>query len=136
MSAEVHQLSNAEAPPLPAWLAPLRERAEAFAGLDPGAFAQALLIRYDPGAGIGWHRDRPQFGVVAGLSLGAPAVLRLRRRVGDRFERRALPLPPRSVYVLAGEARHGWEHSLSPQEGLRHSLTLRSLVRPSVGHRG
>jgi alkylated DNA repair dioxygenase AlkB len=41
---------------------------------------QALLIRYDPGASIGWHRDRPVFEHVVGISLGADARLRLRRR--------------------------------------------------------
>lgn len=68
------------APPLPDWLRALAGRAEALIGQPPGAFCQALLIRYDPGAGIGWHRDRPQFGTVVGLSLSEPVKLRLRRR--------------------------------------------------------
>ena len=118
-----------QAPPIPDWLLPLRVRAAALAGLEPEALRQALLIRYDPGAAIGWHRDRPQFATVAGLSLGSPAVLRLRRRAGSRFERRTLPLPPRSLYVLADEARHGWEHSIAPGEALRFSITFRSLAR-------
>ena len=66
--------------PLPDFLLPLRTRAAAFAGLEPEALVQALLIRYDPGAGIGWHRDRPQYGEVLGLSLGADCTMRLRRR--------------------------------------------------------
>ena len=116
------------APPVPAWLDPLRARAAALAGLEPGALRQALLIRYGPGAAIGWHRDRPQFGTVVGVSLGDPAVLRLRRRSAGSFQRHALPLPPRSAYVLEGEARHEWEHSIVPQVGLRYSITFRSLV--------
>src|SRR5690348_11559522 len=59
------------APPMPGWLLALRERLAPLAGLEPGQLAAALLIRYDPGAGIGWHRDRPQYGEVLGLSLGA-----------------------------------------------------------------
>jgi len=47
--------------PDPDWLFSLRERAATFARLKPDDLAQALLIRYDPGAGIGWHRDRPTF---------------------------------------------------------------------------
>ena len=82
-----------DAPPLPDWLIALRARLAPLAGLDPEAFHAALLIRYDPGAGIGWHRDRPQYGEVLGLSLGADCVMRLRRRTGDGFERRKLPLP-------------------------------------------
>src|SRR5688572_31856604 len=46
------------APPLPDFLLPLRERSAAFAGHSPEALEQALVIRYDVGAGIGWHRDR------------------------------------------------------------------------------
>jgi alkylated DNA repair dioxygenase AlkB len=86
-----------------------------------------LLTRYDPGAGIGWHRDRPVFDHVVGVSLGAPAVLRLRRRTESGFERRALPLPPRSAYHLTGEARYGWEHSIAPIAATRWSVTFRSL---------
>jgi hypothetical protein len=117
-----------EAPPLPAWLEPLRERAAAFAEVEAEAIRQSLIIRYDPGAGIGWHRDRPQFGTVIGISLGAPAVLRLRRRVEGGFERRVLPLSPRSIYVLSGEARSAWEHSIVPQIEPRWSITFRTLA--------
>lgn len=112
---------------IPAPVLPLREAAARLAGLDPDELVQMLLTRYDPGAGIGWHRDRPVFDHVVGVSLGAPADLRLRRRVESGFERRALPLPPRSAYHLAGEARHGWEHSIAPIDATRWSITFRSL---------
>ena len=46
------------ADPIPDWLLPLREKAARFAHLTPGELVQAAVIRYDPGAGIGWHRDR------------------------------------------------------------------------------
>lgn len=117
----------AEAPPIPP---PLRALAEALApqvGVDPNAIAQALLIRYDPGAGIGWHRDRPQYAEVLGLSLSAPAVLRLRRRTAGGFERRNIDLPPRSLYRLSGEVRQEWEHSIAPLEQARRSVTFRTL---------
>lgn len=117
-----------EAPPLPDWLLPVRERAAAFAGVAAKEFVQALLIRYDPGAGIGWHRDRPQFGKVVGLSLGAAVTMRLRRRAGKGFERRALPLPPGSIYLLDGEVRREWEHSIAPVAATRRSITFRTLA--------
>lgn len=116
-----------EAPPLPDWLMALRERLAPLVGLEPGQLAAALLIRYDPGAGIGWHRDRPQYGDVVGLSLGAPCVMRLRRRTADGFERRRLALPPRSLYRLSGEVRWDWEHSIAPLEVTRRSITFRTL---------
>lgn len=115
------------APAMPGWLQDLARRIEALTGQPPGAFVQALLIRYDPGAGIGWHRDRPQFGTVAGLSLTSPVKLRLRRRGVDGFERKTVLLPPRSLYRLAGEARWDWEHSIPAVERTRRSITLRTL---------
>ncbi len=113
--------------PLPPWLATVRDRAEAALGLVPGTLEQALLIRYDSGAGIGWHRDRPYFDQVVGVSLGAPAAMRFRRRAGERFERRTAPLPPRGLYHLDGEARRDWEHSIAAMAETRWSITLRSL---------
>ena len=114
--------------PISAWLLPLKARAAAFAGLPDEALVQALLIRYDPGAGIGWHRDRPVFEHVVGVSLGVPAVMRFRRRTQKGFERASLPLEPRSIYHLAGEARYGWEHSIAEMEATRWSITFRSLT--------
>ncbi|WP_097065120.1 alpha-ketoglutarate-dependent dioxygenase AlkB [Sphingomonas guangdongensis] len=113
--------------PLPDWLLPIRDRAAAFAGLPVEDLVQALLIRYDPGAGIGWHRDRPAFEHVVGLSLGALATMRFRRRVGTRFERVGMPLPPRGAYHLSGEARRNWEHSIAEMDRTRWSITFRSL---------
>ncbi len=115
------------ADPIPNWLLPLREKAAAFARLDPHQLVQALVICYDPGAGIGWHRDRPVFQHVIGVSLGAPATMRFRRRRAGGFDRRSAPLPPRSIYHLSGEARHEWEHSIAPMEVTRWSVTFRSL---------
>jgi alkylated DNA repair dioxygenase AlkB len=113
--------------PIPAFLQPLRAAAAAFAAVEPEAFAHALITEYAPGAPIGWHRDRPQFDVVAGVSLLAPCLLRLRRRVGARWERFAHPLAPRSAYLLRGEVRRVWEHSIAPLDALRYSVTFRTL---------
>ena len=114
------------AAPIPDWLLPLRERSAQIAGLRPDQFVQSLLVRYDPGAGIGWHRDRPVFEHVIGISLGAPATMRFRRRRAGGFDRASVPLAPRSLYHLTGDARWRWEHSIAPMEVTRWSITFRS----------
>ena len=113
--------------PIPNWLLPLRARAGTLAGIQADAFAHALIVRYDPGAGIGWHRDRPVFDKVVGVSLGGPAILRLRQRIATGFRRAGVPLEPRSAYLLSGEVRRDWEHSIVPGDTLRFSITFRSL---------
>lgn len=126
-----------EAEPFPDWLHPLRARAAALAGHGAEAFVHALVIEYEPGAGIGWHRDRPVFGDVIGISLLAPAPLRFRRKpvlsgvegAGSKWERFTLTAEPRSAYLLRGEARHEWEHSIPQLETLRYSVTLRTLAK-------
>lgn len=119
--------SFSQAEPIPDWLQPLRQRAAAFAGREPGDFVHVLLARYDPGAGIGWHRDRDVFEQVVGISLNTPATLRFRRRTASGFRRASLAVAPRSAYLLSGEARHDWEHSIAPGEALRFSITFRTL---------
>ena len=119
--------SFAPAEPIPHWLQPLRARAAAFAEVAPDDFAHVLLARYDPGAGIGWHRDRPQFEQVVGISLASPAIMRFRQRTAEGFRRAKVPLEPRSAYLLSGEVRHQWEHSIVPGDTLRFSITFRTL---------
>jgi alkylated DNA repair dioxygenase AlkB len=112
---------------IPDWLAPLRDTAAQFAGVAPTEIAHALVARYDPGAGIGWHRDRSVFDRVVGISLKSTATLRFRQRIGSSFRRFSLTVEPRSAYLLSGEVRRAWEHSISPGESLRFSITFRTL---------
>jgi alkylated DNA repair dioxygenase AlkB len=112
---------------LPDFLMPLRDRAAAFAGIDAAAFEHAVVTEYSPGAGIGWHRDRPVFDDVIGISLGASCRFRLRRKQGASWQRAALRLEPRSAYLLRGPVRREWEHSIPPVEQLRYSVTFRSV---------
>lgn len=114
------------AAPMPEWLVGIRDRMARFACLKPDQLIQALLIRYDVGAGIGWHRDRPIYEHVLGLSVGAPATMRFRKKEGDRWRRASLPLEPGAGYHLSGEARHAWEHSIAEMDQTRHSITFRS----------
>jgi alkylated DNA repair dioxygenase AlkB len=115
------------AEPVPDWLHALRARAASFAGVQPDDFVHVLIARYDPGAGIGWHRDRDVFDRVVGISFGTPATLRFRQRTPNGFRRASLDLVPRSAYLLSGEARYDWEHSIAPGDSLRFSITFRTL---------
>ena len=111
---------------IPDFLVPLQKRAAGLAGLNAAKLEQALVVRYDVGAGIGWHRDRPVFDQVIGISLQSPCVLRFRRRDGHGFRRFSLDAQPRSAYLLSGEIRHDWEHSIAPMDAQRYSITFRS----------
>ena len=119
------RLSRAE--PIPAFLDPLREKAAAFAGLHPDRLEHVLVNEYAPGAGIGWHRDRPQFEDVIGVSLGAPGLFRFRRKQESGWERLSIPVAPRSAYLLRGPSRTEWEHSLPEVDALRYSITFRTM---------
>ena len=119
--------SFAPTEPLPDWLLPLRDKAAGFGGTEPGGFVHALVTRYDPGAGIGWHRDRPQFERVVGVTLASSATLRFRQRAAAGFRRTSLELAPRSAYLLSGEVRELWEHSIADHRERRYSITFRSL---------
>lgn len=133
---------------IPEFLLELRTRAAEFAQMEPEALQHVLVIEYGQGAGIGWHRDKPVFGEVVGISLLAPCVLRFRRkidpkgekgnrkkgeaklrgtRIGANWERFNLDAEPRSAYHLSGPARSEWEHSISSVEELRYSVTFRNV---------
>jgi alkylated DNA repair dioxygenase AlkB len=113
--------------PIPDWLKGIRDKAAALARVAPAEIVHVLTARYDPGAGIGWHKDRSVFEKVVGISLASPAILRFRQRDGSGFRRVNLPVGPRSAYLLSGEARHDWEHRIVPGGDLRFSITLRTL---------
>ncbi len=128
-----HKLESASAPP--SWIADLTRRVEAFAALPAGAVRQVLFTEYAPGVGIGWHRDKPAYDVVLGVSLGSACGLRFRRKLGDKWQRFTLQAAPRSLYVLRGAARHEWQHSIAAVEHLRYSITFRTLATPSTAAR-
>ncbi|MCA0030245.1 alpha-ketoglutarate-dependent dioxygenase AlkB [Mesorhizobium sp. B263B2A] len=116
-----------QAPAIPDFLLPLREKVAALARRPAEAFAQVLINEYRPGAGIGWHRDKPHFEDVAGVSLLAPCSFRLRRKNGTKWDRRTIVVEPRSAYLMTGPSRTEWEHSIPPVDLHRYSITLRTL---------
>lgn len=123
----------APAAPIPIELEWLRERSARLMGREPGALAQLLVSRYPPGAGIGWHRDAPQFGDVAGVSLLTACRMRFRRGRPRAWETVELTLEPRSVYVLSGAARTQWQHHIPPVAEERWSMTFRTLRHAAAG---
>jgi len=115
------------AEPIPAWLEPLIEQVEEYGG--PGTqIAQVLCTEYDVGVGIGWHRDKPHFERIFGLSLGSSCKFRFRRKVDDRWQRYTLEAAPRSLYLMSGESRRIWEHSIPAVEAPRYSITFRTMA--------
>jgi alkylated DNA repair dioxygenase AlkB len=127
----------AAAPPLPEFLMPLRVRVAAWANVDPEAFAMALVNQYPPGAAIGWHRDAPQYDIVAGISLLSSCRMKLRpygrpdARGSSQGRRRTatheILLERRSAYLLTDESRNAYEHHLPAVTTLRYSITFRTV---------
>jgi DNA oxidative demethylase len=116
--------------PVPEWLLDIRSRAAVVMGASPEAVEEILVTRYEPGAGIGWHRDAPMFGpVVVGVSLLGTCRMRFQRTVAGQRRTAEAVLSPRSSYVLAGQARCAWQHSIPPAKELRYSITFRTLKR-------
>jgi alkylated DNA repair dioxygenase AlkB len=120
-------------PPIPDFLGAVRRRAAILAGVTPDALVEVLVNAYPAGAGIGWHRDAPQFGVVIGVSLLGECRLRFQRGRGPARQTRAVTIAPRSAYVLNGDARYAWQHSVPPTKTLRYSVTFRTLLDRATG---
>ena len=114
--------------PLPEWLAAVRTRVARAGDLDESAFVHALVTEYRPGTPIGWHRDKPEYGRVFGISLGSACRMRFRPfdRRDDRKAVIALELAPRSLYAMQGDIRWHWQHSIPPVKALRYSITFRT----------
>ena len=126
--------------PMPAFLLPFRDRSAQWADVEPDAFVMALINEYRSGAPIGWHRDAPQYGIIAGLSLLSPCRMKLRPYVSPSALAKAaartprkttheILLEPRSGYLMKGKARSDFEHSIPAVDALRYSITFRTLRR-------
>jgi alkylated DNA repair dioxygenase AlkB len=124
--------------PLPGFLMPLRVKVAAWAGVDADAFAMALVNEYPPGAPIGWHRDAPQYGIVAGVSLLSSCRMKFRPYVrpgahatsppgGRRLATHEAALERRSGYLMTGESRNAYEHHIPAVTTLRYSITFRTM---------
>jgi len=117
---------------MPPALHPLRARVAAWMGMAPEDFAHVLISEYRPGTPLGWHRDVPDFEDIVGVSLQGDAVMQLRPYPPASASAPAslqLLIEPRSIYMLRGEARWAWQHSIAPTEVLRYSITMRTRRR-------
>jgi len=115
--------------PLPVAFGALRERLADWIGVAPASFTNALIAEYRPGTPLGWHRDVPDFERVVGVSLASACRMRFRPyppRSPRASEVLTLELAPRSAYLLQGDARWRWQHSIAPTPALRYSITLRT----------
>ena len=122
--------------PLPAFLMPLRARLAQWASIEPEAFAMALINEYRPGSPIGWHRDAPQYDIVAGVSLLSACRMKFRpyrspsstsAGTPRRSATHEIALTPRSAYLMTEESRKAYEHHIPPVAELRYSVTFRTL---------
>jgi alkylated DNA repair dioxygenase AlkB len=120
-----HKLEPAD--DFPVWIRGLREEVEEFACLPAASIGQVLFTKYDAGVGIGWHRDKPHFDQVFVLSLASSCKFRFRRKTGRTSQRFTLDAEPCSLYLMSGEARSVWEHSIPPVETARYSVTFRTM---------
>jgi alkylated DNA repair dioxygenase AlkB len=117
------------APAIPDFLVPLRNELAEWAEIDAEAFVQALIAEYRPDTPLGWHRDVPEYELIAGVSLASAATMRFRPyppRENKREGVFALELEPRSAYLLTGASRWQWQHSVAPTAALRYSITFRT----------
>jgi alkylated DNA repair dioxygenase AlkB len=119
---------------MPVFLLSLREAAARFAGLPSEELSHVLITEYSVGAAIGWHKDRPVFDDVIGISLLSACRFRFRKKCDNGWSRAAVILEPGSAYLLRGPARTEWEHSIPEAESLRYSITFRSLKKSKAAN--
>lgn len=117
-----------EARPIPDFLFAVRDRAAAFAGVAADEIAQAMITEYSPGTPIGWHRDRPQFETIVGISLASSCRMRLKPYQGEGKIISKI-LEPRSIYAMRGAARSEFVHSIPAVGKQRYSITFRTLEK-------
>lgn len=115
---------------MPEFLLPLREKIAAWIGVPAEDLRHALVNEFRPGTPLGWHRDAPAYGRVAGVSLGGWARMRLRPGPPREGEIVNLELAPRSAYRMEGTARWSWQHSIAATKALRYSITFRTMRAP------
>jgi alkylated DNA repair dioxygenase AlkB len=120
----LRQLQRSE--PIPAWLDDILAKVETFGG-PATQVRQVLCTEYDVGVGIGWHRDKPHFDRIFGLSLGSACKFRFRKSAGESWDRFTLDAEPRSLYTMSGASRRIWEHSIPAVESPRYSITFRTM---------
>jgi alkylated DNA repair dioxygenase AlkB len=118
---------------LPAWLTSTARKIAKWLDIPQKCVVEALVTEYPPGSAIGWHRDNESFEHIIGISLSGWCRLRL-RPIYSRLHRArsirdvtSLDIEPRSAYLMQNDARWLFQHSVPAVEGLRYSITFRTL---------
>ena len=126
---------------LPSWTAEVLQK---YHKLFPDAIIpdQLTMNHYMPGGGIAPHTDRHSsfLGPILVLSLGHGLLMEFRSN--SLKARHNVFLAPRSLLIIDGEARYGWEHAIRPRKmdlidgkaivrQPRWSLTFRTVRKPS-----
>jgi alkylated DNA repair dioxygenase AlkB len=115
---------------IPVLFDPLIEKVVNHIALKKEDVGELLITEYPVGAVINWHRDAPPFDLIAGISLQTDCTFKLRPFEKARQNRSSIisiPVKRRSLYVMQGESRTNWQHSISPVKEVRYSITLRTL---------
>ena len=107
------------APPMPAFIVELMDRLTEECkklGLfkaDYLPFNQCIINNYHPGQGISPHTDYYEFGPLIGcFTLGTGAYMDFTKDK-DKF---SLYTEPSSLYIMSGEARDSWMHSMASRQ--------------------
>lgn len=122
--------------PIPSSFNTLIQKVASHLSVAPEEFAEVLITEYPVGSVINWHRDAPPFDVIAGISLMADCVFKLRPHDKNQQGRGSIisiPVDRRSLYIIEGVARREWQHSTAPVNSVRYSITLRTLQNGVIG---
>ncbi|MEO1644995.1 MAG: alpha-ketoglutarate-dependent dioxygenase AlkB, partial [Chloroflexota bacterium] len=123
---------------LPDWLADLAGRVHT-AGYISAMPDQVIINEYVPGQGISPHVDcEPCFDdTILSLSLGSACMMDFTHIESQRKD--SILLAPRSLLIMAGEARYDWKHGIATRKSdvvdseriarqRRISLTMRKVI--------
>lgn len=107
---------------------------------DCEKFNQCIVNEYHQSQGIGWHIDASVFGdIICCFTVGGATDVYFRK--GD--QRESIIVEPRSLYIMSGESREEWEHSIPKRKTIsdgrkretRWSFTYRHMkVTPEEHH--
>jgi alkylated DNA repair dioxygenase AlkB len=125
----VYKSEEREVTPVQEWALDLFEKCRRVLPIPETPYnkLQVIVNEYAPGQGISKHIDNPrQFGEwVLTVSLGSPATMVFSKEK----EEKSVTLLRRSAYLMTGEARYDWKHSIPARKGdrtgTRISVTFR-----------
>src|SRR3954468_21270773 len=100
---------------IPAAFEFLLEKVAQHISTEQNKFAELLITEYPVSAVINWHRDVPQFDLIAGISLLSDCIFKLRPYDKAKQTRSSIISFPDhrcSLYTMQENARWNWQHSI------------------------